>query len=215
MSLFDHPIENEIRQESLGTGAFLLGNFARAAEKELLAGLAQVTQQSPFRNMITPSGRRMSVAMTNCGELGWVSDKAGYRYASIDPQSRLRWPSMPESFLQLAVEAAQAAGFADFRPDVCLINRYEVGAKLSLHQDKDEQDFGQPIVSVSLGLPAVFLLGGAKRTDKTRRIQLLHGDVVVWGGASRLRYHGILPLKPGHHELLGDHRINLTFRKAG
>ncbi len=215
MSLFDHHVENEMRQELLGENAFLLLGFARLAETELLAELARVIRQSPFRNMITPSGRRMSVAMTNCGELGWVSDRAGYRYASTDPQNGLRWLSMPPAFFQLAVNAARSAGFSDFMPDACLINRYEVGTKLSLHQDKDEKDFGQPIVSVSLGLPAVFLFGGLKRTDKTRRIQLLHGDVVVWGGASRLHYHGILPLKPGHHELLGDYRINLTFRKAG
>ena len=202
-------------EEPLGINAVLLRGFATASDAQLLAGLAQVTAQSPFRNMITPGGRRMSVAMTNCGELGWISDKNGYRYTPVDPQSGLPWPSMPASFFQLAVNAARSAGFAAFNPDVCLINRYEAGAKLSLHQDKDEKDFGQPIVSVSLGLPAVFLFGGPKRADKMRRIQLQHGDLVVWGGASRLHYHGILPLKPGHHELFGDCRINLTFRKAG
>lgn len=214
MDYLDEPSE-ESGEESLGIDAVLLRNFATASDAQLLADLEQVTAQSPFRNMITPGGRRMSVAMTNCGELGWISDKNGYRYTQVDPQSGLPWPSMPTSFFQLAVNAARSAGFAAFNPDVCLINRYEAGAKLSLHQDKDEKDFGQPIVSVSLGLPAVFLFGGPKRADKTRRIQLQHGDVVVWGGASRLHYHGILPLKPGHHELFGDWRINLTFRKAG
>jgi len=206
---------DEPREELLGTDAALLRNFAADRDKELLAGLEQVVGRSPFRNMMTPGGRRMSVAMTNCGELGWVSDKTGYCYTPVDPQNGLAWPAMPPAFFQLAVNAARAAEFSDFMPDVCLINRYEAGTKLSLHQDKDEKDFRQPIVSVSLGLPAVFLFGGRKRTDKTRRIQLQHGDVVVWGGASRLHYHGILPLKAGHHKLLGDCRINLTFRKAG
>jgi alkylated DNA repair protein (DNA oxidative demethylase) len=165
--------------------------------------------------MITPGGYRMSVAMTNCGPLGWVSDKTGYRYDVIDPVSGLKWPPMPESFLRLATAAASEAGFPGFAPDACLINRYEPGAKLSLHQDKDEQDFDQPIVSVSLGIPAVFLFGGLKRADKTMRISVTHGDVVVWGGPARLRYHGVMPLKESDHPLLGPQRINLTFRKAG
>lgn len=157
----------------------------------------------------------MSVAMTNCGTLGWVTDRSGYRYDEIDPESGRRWPPMPASFLQLATSAAAEAGFPQFLPDACLINRYEVGAKLSLHQDKNEQDYDAPIVSVSLGIPAVFLFGGMERSDKTRRVQLMHGDVVVWGGPARLRYHGILPLKDGHHPLLGEFRVNITFRKAG
>lgn len=157
----------------------------------------------------------MSVAMTNCGHLGWVSDKSGYRYSSVDPENGKPWPAMPESFLRLATHAANEAGFAGFVPDACLINRYEAGTKLSLHQDKDENDFSQPIVSVSLGIPAVFLFGGLKRTDKTQRLVVQHGDVIVWGGPSRLRYHGILPVKEGKHPVLGIYRVNLTFRKAG
>jgi alkylated DNA repair protein (DNA oxidative demethylase) len=157
----------------------------------------------------------MSVAMTNGGALGWVTDRSGYRYDPIDPESRLPWPPpMPESFLRLAMNAAGKAGFKKFAPDACLINRYDPGARLTLHRDKNERDFDQPIVSVSLGLPAAFLFGGLNRTDKTDRVKLTHGDVVVWGGTARLRYHGVLPLKDGHHPLVGDHRINLTFRKA-
>jgi alkylated DNA repair protein (DNA oxidative demethylase) len=165
--------------------------------------------------MVTPGGFRMSVAMTNCGSLGWVSDRAGYRYDAIDPGSGVPWPPMPEPFRRLATGAAAQAGFDEFLPDACLINRYAVGTKLSLHQDKDERDFAQPIVSASLGIPAVFLFGGLKRAEKTLRIHLTHGDVVVWGGPARLRYHGVLPLKEGSHPLVGEYRINLTVRKAG
>jgi alkylated DNA repair protein (DNA oxidative demethylase) len=157
----------------------------------------------------------MSVAMTNCGSLGWASNRTGYRYDAIDPESGLPWPQMPDAFLRLATSAAAQAGFSEYIPDACLINRYEPGAKLSLHQDKDEHDFDQPVVSVSLGLPAVFLFGGSRRDDKTMRVNLTHGDVVVWGGPARLRYHGVLPLKEGSHPLVGGHRLNLTFRKAG
>jgi alkylated DNA repair protein (DNA oxidative demethylase) len=164
--------------------------------------------------MITPGGFRMSVAMANCGALGWVTDRTGYSYSSKDPLSGLPWPAMPPAFAQLAAKAASHASFEGFAPDACLINRYEPGAKMSLHQDKDEQDFTQPIVSVSLGIPAVFLFGGFKRTDKTLRVKLSHGDVVIWGGPARLRYHGVLALKEAHHPRVGGHRINLTFRKA-
>jgi alkylated DNA repair protein (DNA oxidative demethylase) len=165
--------------------------------------------------MVTPSGHRMSVAMTNCGALGWVSDRTGYRYVAQDPETGQPWPPMPDRFLGLAQNAAAQSGFAGFLPDACLINRYEPDARLSLHQDRDERDLTAPIVSVSLGLPAVFLWGGLKRKDPTRRIPLVHGDVLVWGGPDRLRYHGVLPLKAGQHALLGEQRINLTFRKAG
>jgi alkylated DNA repair protein (DNA oxidative demethylase) len=165
--------------------------------------------------MVTPSGFAMSVALTNCGTLGWTTDSRGYRYTAKDPMTSQPWPSMPKGFLDLAAKAASAAGFVDFEPDACLINRYIPGARLSLHQDKDETDYGQPIVSVSLGVPAIFLFGGNRRTDKPARIPLLRGDVVVWGGADRLRYHGILSLKRAHHPLLRDQRINFTFRKAG
>ena len=164
--------------------------------------------------METPGGFRMSVAMSNCGTLGWVADQTGYRYQAVDPESALPWPAMPALFQQLAADAAAQAGFANFAPDACLINRYEVGARMSLHQDKDERDLTQPIVSVSLGLPAVFQFGGLKRTDPVSRVTLTHGDVVVWGGVDRLRYHGVLAIKAGEHPLLGACRLNLTFRKA-
>lgn len=198
----------------LAPGALLLGGFARPVGEELLASLQRVLAFAPFRHMLTPGGRRMSVAMTNCGAVGWVSDRVGYRYDAVDPENGRRWPPMPESFSDLASRAATQAGFEGFAPDACLVNRYEPGARLSLHQDRDEQDFGAPIVSVSLGLPAVFLFGGLRRSDAPRRVPLAHGDVVVWGGPSRLRYHGVLPLEDGHHPLTGRCRINLTFRKA-
>jgi alkylated DNA repair protein (DNA oxidative demethylase) len=164
--------------------------------------------------MVTPGGFRMSVAMTNCGGLGWVTDRKGYRYSAIDPESGRAWPAMPSSFRELAESAAAAAGFAGFTPDACLINRYSPGAKMTLHQDKDERDFSQPLVSVSLGLPAVFLFGGLSRKDKVERVSLSHGDVVVWGGAARLFYHGVMPVKEGVHPLTGAYRLNLTFRRA-
>lgn len=176
--------------------------------------LTEVTTAAPFRHMLTPGGFRMSVAMTNCGRRGWVSDRSGYRYDPIDPDSGRRWPAMPAAFLSLAGEAAASAGLGPFTPDACLINRYAAGARLSLHQDRDERDFGAPIVSVSLGLPAVFLFGGLRRKDTPLRVPLAHGDVVVWGGPARLRYHGVVPLKAGSHPLTGEFRINLTFRKS-
>ena len=199
--------------EPLAEGAVLLRGFAEARTPALLADLETVTAAAQFRHMVTPGGFRMSVAMTNCGHAGWVSDRSGYRYAETDPQTSQAWPAMPNSFRNLAHEAAAAAGFA-FEPDCCLVNRYEPGTKLSLHQDRDERDFSAPIVSVSLGLPAVFLFGGPKRSDRARRIRLESGDVVVWGGVSRLTYHGVAPLGDGEHPATGRARINLTFRKA-
>jgi alkylated DNA repair protein (DNA oxidative demethylase) len=203
----------------MAEGAVLLRGFARPFEAEMLPALRAIVKQAPFRHLITPGGHCMSVAMTNCGSVGWVTDRSGYRYDRIDPVSTKPWPAMPSSFRALAGQAADQAGFVGFSPDACLINRYELGAKMSLHQDKDERDFGQPIVSVSLGIPAVFLFGGFERADKALRVKLVHGDVVVWGGPARLRYHGVLPLKEAHHplvggRLIGGHRINLTFRKA-
>ncbi len=215
MSLFGKLSTTKPEREELATGAIFLRGFALRGEVALLDALGEVTRVAPFRHMVTPGGHRMSVAMTNCGALGWVSDRTGYRYDGIDPESGERWPAMPAPFLELATSAAVMASFSGFVPDACLINRYEPGAKLSLHQDKNERDFDAPIVSVSLGLPAVFLFGGMERGDKTRRIQVTHGDVVVWGGPSRLRYHGVMPLKQGHHEVLGAKRVNITFRKAG
>ncbi|MGH8629503.1 MAG: DNA oxidative demethylase AlkB, partial [Burkholderiales bacterium] len=165
-------------------------------------------------HMITPGGFRMSVAMTNCGLAGWVSDQSGYRYDRVDPLSGGPWPGMPACFAQLASGAAAEAGFAGFVADSCLINRYAPGTRLSLHQDRNEQDFRAPIVSVSLGIAAVFLFGGLKRSDRPHRIPLSHGDVVVWGGPDRLRYHGVMPLRDDYHPSMGRYRINLTFRKA-
>lgn len=202
-------------EQPLAPGAVLLPAFALADAPAILAAVDAIAAAAPFRQMSTPGGQRMSVAMTNCGALGWVSDRSGYRYDPIDPQTGQSWPTMPLLFRQLAREAAETAGFAGFAPDACLINRYAPGARLSLHQDRDEGNYAHPIVSVSLGVPAMFLWGGAQRADKTRRIALLHGDVVVWGGPARLRFHGVLPLPEAHHPLTGAHRINLTFRKAG
>jgi DNA oxidative demethylase len=202
-------------KEILTTGAVLLHRFAISDEAALLADVAEVISQAPLRHMVTPGGFRMSVAMTNCGALGWVSDASGYRYDALDPDSDRHWPRMPDSFQRLAHDAAALAGFDDFAPDACLVNRYEPGARLTLHQDRNERDFRAPIVSVSLGLPVVFLFGGLKRADKPARVPLEHGDVAVWGGPARMRYHGVLPIKAGAHSLLGNQRINLTFRKAG
>lgn len=200
--------------QQLAPGAVLLRGFAAAVQSALSPDLRRVVARAPFRRMVTPGGLSMSVAMTNCGRYGWVSDSTGYRYATIDPDSGRRWPPMPEAFARLAREAAAAAGFDAFAPDACLINRYQPGAKLSLHQDKDERDFGQPIVSVSLGVPATFLFGGKRRTDPTLRVPLRHGDVVVWGGPARLNYHGVLPVRDAQHPFAGAHRINLTLRRA-
>lgn len=206
--------EEDARDLPLAPGAVLLRGFARRFEKPLLAALAQVIERAPFRHMFTPGGHRMSVAMTSCGSVGWVTDRSGYRYDAHDPESGRPWPTMPEVFADLAHQAASRAGFNDYSPDSCLINRYEPAARLSLHQDKDEQDYSAPIVSVSLGLSATFLFGGMHRGDPTIRVPLVHGDVVVWGGPARLRYHGVLALEDGQHPLTGGYRINLTFRKA-
>jgi DNA oxidative demethylase len=214
LNLLDDLIKPSLENEQIGPGAMLLRGFALAEEETLLKSLDALVSMAPFRHMITPGGYRMSVAMSNCGPLGWVSDKGGYRYSDIDPQSGRPWPPMPEVFRKLAADSAERAGFSRYEPDACLINRYQQGAKLSLHQDKDERELDQPIVSVSLGLPATFLFGGLRRSARAIRIELRHGDVVVWGGPSRLAYHGVLPLKEGSHPLLGQYRINLTFRKA-
>lgn len=201
-------------REQLAPAAVVLRGFATASGAALLAEVEQIVALAPFRQMQTPGGFRMSVAMSNCGDFGWVSDASGYRYAALDPASGRPWPALPARFLQLASAAAAAAGFAHFTPDACLINRYQPGAKLALHQDKDEADLSQPIVSLSLGLPAVFQFGGLRRAERASRITLTHGDVVVWGGPDRLRYHGVLALPEGEHPLLGACRLNLTFRKA-
>jgi DNA oxidative demethylase len=204
----------EASHERLAPGAWLLRGFALRTVDALLTAIETVQAASPFRHWVTPGGFRMSVAMTNCGRLGWVSDRRGYRYDPCDPLNGSPWPPMPPVLFDLAQTAACAAGFSGFEPDACLLNRYEPGARLTLHQDKDERDYSAPIVSVSLGLPAVFLLGGNARRDKHMRVPLTHGDVVVWGGPARLYHHGVLALKNGHHEILASRRLNLTFRRA-
>lgn|SRR5574337_6171 len=208
---FSHPVG---AREELAPGARVLRGFALDVAETLLGEIERITAVSPFRYLVTPGGKTMSVAMTNCGEVGWFSDRRGYRYTKIDPHTGGPWPAMPPSFLKLARNAAHAAGFAVYSPDVCLINRYEIGTRLTLHQDHDERDRRAPIVSVSLGLPATFLFGGLARKDPQRRVPLVHGDVVVWGGPSRMRYHGVLPVKAGEHPLTGVRRLNLTFRVA-
>jgi alkylated DNA repair protein (DNA oxidative demethylase) len=200
--------------ETLDPGALVLRGFAADATDALLDAIRAVCAEAPLRHMVTPGGHRMSVAMTNCGAAGWVSDRRGYRYDAIDPASGNPWPPMPQAFDELARAAAAEAGFSNFAPDACLINRYEAGTRLSLHQDRNERDMRSPIVSVSLGLPAIFLFGGSRRAERPRRIPLAHGDVVVWGGPARLRYHGVLPLKTGEHRFLGPYRVNLTLRHA-
>lgn len=210
----DSLFADSLRNAAFAPGAILLGRFALAEEAQLLAALQSIVGASPFRHMVTPGGYLMSVAMTNCGTVGWVTDRSGYRYDRIDPETGHPWPQMPDAFSALATRAAEQAGYSGFTPDACLINRYEPGAKLSLHQDRDEQDFSAPIVSVSLGLPATFLFGGARRADPTLTIPLQHGDVVVWGGPTRLYFHGVQTLKEGQHPVLGRTRINLTFRTA-
>jgi alkylated DNA repair protein (DNA oxidative demethylase) len=199
---------------ALADGALLLGGFASGPEQALIDAIAVLTAIAPFRNMFTPGGRRMSVAMTNCGTAGWISDRTGYRYDACDPESGQAWPAMPALFRDLATRAAQAAQFYGFDPDACLINRYEPGARLTLHQDRNERDLGAPVVSVSLGVPACFLFGGSMRAARPQRIWLSSGDVVVWGGPSRLRFHGVEPLAAGNHPLTGACRLNLTFRRA-
>jgi alkylated DNA repair protein (DNA oxidative demethylase) len=211
--LFDDPPARGITR--LGPDALVLPGVALPLVDALLAGIDAVAEAAPWRHMVTPGGLRMSVAMTNCGRLGWTTDRRGYRYTPLDPLTGLAWPAMPEAFRALAIEAAAQAGFDGFEPDACLVNRYVPGTRLSLHQDRDERDLRAPIVSVSLGIPAVFLFGGLERSDRTQRVPLLHGDVVVWGGTDRLNHHGVLPLKDAHHPRLGAHRINLTFRRAG
>lgn len=201
--------------EQIGPRSFVLRRFALPQVEQLLPALQHILSEAPFRHMVTPGGFTMSVALSNCGNLGWVTDRTGYRYTQTDPCTGKPWPDLPDIFMQLAQAAAIKSGFAGFIPDACLINRYEPGAKMSLHQDKNESSFEWPVVSVSLGIPAMFLFGGMERSDRAQRVPLFHGDVVVWGAEDRLRYHGVLPLKRAEHPLLGEQRINFTFRKAG
>lgn len=214
LSLFASGTEEASWCEQLGPGTHLLHAFARDTAEAIRQELEVITQAAPFRHMETPGGFRMSVAMSNCGAYGWITDRRGYRYSANDPDSGQPWPAMPASFQQLAENAAALAGFPGFTPDACLINRYTPGAKMALHQDKDEADLSAPIVSVSLGLPAIFQWGGLQRSDRVARLSLQHGDVLVWGGADRLRFHGVMALQAGVHPLFGETRINLTFRRA-
>jgi DNA oxidative demethylase len=202
-------------REELAPGAWLLRGCALPFAGDLLAAVAAVAAVAPFRHMATPGGHRMSVAMTNCGALGWITDARGHRYTAHDPLTGAPWPALPEVFAALAACASEAAGYAGFAPDACLVNRYEPGARMALHQDRNERDLTAPIVSVSLGLPATFRFGGLARSDPAQRVPLAHGDVVVWGGPARLCYHGVLPLRDGVHPRLGRCRINLTLRTAG
>ena len=212
--LFGAAADGDRLFEPLAEGAAVLRSFASAEAAALMSSLREILTTAPFRHMVTPGGFRMSVAMTNCGRAGWVTDRAGYRYDRLDPTTERPWPPLPVSFTRVAAAAAAATGFGGYEPDSCLINRYEPGARLSLHQDRNERDYSAPIVSVSLGLPAMFLFGGASRKQRPRRVLLESGDVVVWGGPARLAFHGVAPLADGDHPLTGRHRINLTFRKA-
>lgn len=198
--------------ETLPSGLVVLRGFADPAALQPV--IEAVAAAAPFRHMATPGGRRMSVAMTNCGAAGWVTDRAGYRYQETDPESGRPWPPMPGAFRDLAEAAAARAGFPGFAPDVCLINRYAPGARLGAHRDEDEASFDHPIVSVSLGLPATFLFHGERRGGRPLRLPLESGDVVVFGGPARLGYHGVAPLAEGSDRRFGACRINLTLRRA-
>jgi alkylated DNA repair protein (DNA oxidative demethylase) len=212
--LLDRAPPAEPAVEPLGPGAVLLRGFAAHIADELVAAVEAIAAEAPFRHLIVPGGYAMSAAMTNCGQWGWTSSRRGYRYVADDPDTGRPWPAMPETFRLLAARAAEACGFSVYAPDCCLVNRYTPGARMGLHRDQDERDIGAPIVSISLGLPATFLWGGASRKGRPRRLRLICGDVVVFGGPSRMVYHGVDPVPEGEHPLTGRARINLTFRKA-
>ncbi|WP_447652402.1 DNA oxidative demethylase AlkB [Pseudomonas abietaniphila] len=214
LDLFADDAPQLTATEQIGPQSFVFRGLALPLIDRLLPALEAVLTRAPFRNMITPGGYTMSVALSSCGQFGWTTDRSGYQYTRLDPHTGQPWPPMPDVFMELAQSAAQAAGFADFLPDACLINRYTPGAKLALHQDKDERGYEWPVVSVSLGIAAMFLFGGHARSDATQKVPLFHGDVVVWGGEDRLRYHGVMPIKQAEHPQLGEQRINFTFRKA-
>lgn len=214
LDLFADEAPQPPTTERIGPQSFVFRGLALPLIDRLLPALEAVLTQAPLRNMVTPGGYTMSVALSSCGQFGWTTDRNGYQYSPIDPQTGQAWPETPEVFMELARSAAAAAGFADFVPDACLINRYVPGAKLALHQDKDERGYQWPVVSVSLGIPAMFLFGGHARSDATQKVPLFHGDVVVWGGEDRLRYHGVMPIRQAEHPQLGEQRINFTFRKA-
>ncbi|MEX5541121.1 DNA oxidative demethylase AlkB [Pseudomonas poae] len=211
----DEALRQPASREQIGEQSFVLRGFALPWIDRLLPELRSVLARSPFRRMVTPGGFTMSAALSSCGALGWTTDSTGYRYSPIDPNNQQPWPALPDALRQLAEQAAANAGFSGFAPDACLINRYVPGAKMSLHQDKNERHYAAPVVSVSLGLPAIFLFGGHARSDKPQKVSLFHGDVVVWGGVDRLRFHGVMPIKDGEHPIMGPQRINLTLRTAG
>ena len=216
MDLFaEQDLQQPARVERISDQAFVLRGFALPAIKELLTAIDSVLLQSPLRQMQTPGGFTMSARLSSCGDLGWTTDRDGYRYSPVDPLNACPWPDMPGVFLALAEAAANTAGFEGFVPDACLINAYAPGARMSLHQDKNERSYTAPIVSISLGLPAIFQFGGFERSAPAQRISLFHGDIMVWGGVDRLRFHGVMPIKPGQHDLLGEQRINITLRQAG
>lgn len=214
LDLFSDPPAQAPASHQLGPQSWLFRARLRDEAHDWLNAVTALTAQAPFRRMTVPGGKLMSVGLSNCGAYGWVSDLRGYRYEAINPENQTPWPAMPESWQQRAAEWAREAGFDGFEPDACLINEYQLGAKMGLHQDKDERDFSQPIVSVSLGMSAVFQFGGLRRTDPIQKVVLAHGDVVVWGGVDRLRYHGIATVRGAPHPLTGERRINLTFRRA-
>lgn len=213
--LFDTKDPTQGWSEALGEGTTFFRGMIVGEAPAILEHIDRISELAPLRHLVTPGGKKMSVAMSNCGALGWVSDHAGYRYQGHDPLTAKPWPAMPAQFLALAQRAAALAGYDNFQPNACLINRYGVGARMGLHQDRDERDLSAPIVSFSLGLPAKFIWGGLQRTGQTRRFMVEHGDVLVWGGPDRLRFHGVAPLPPGRHPLTGEVRFNITFRQTG
>ncbi len=214
--LFQTANNGESWQENIRDDVVVLRQYANKQAAEILKEVELITAVAPFRKMKTPSGLSMSAELTSCGKYGWISDQQGYRYSKSDPLNNNAWPKLPELFFKFGREAAKKAGFSDFKPDVCMINRYAPASKMSLHQDRNERDFSEkaPIVSLSLGVPANFYFGGLERSDPTIKIPLIHGDVVVWGGKSRLCFHGVGVIKDDYHPMLGNFRINLTFRKV-
>ena len=215
MDLFDDlPLATEDLHTAIGPGAVLMRGLGRAGDVQILQAVESIIAQAPLRQPHTPGGYTMSIQTTRCGSVGWLSEPGGYRYSTINPRTGQPWPAVPECLMDFAVDAATQAGYPDFVPDSCMINQYLPGNKLGLHQDRDERDLRAPVVSLSLGLPAIFLFGGLQRTGKTQRYRLAHGDVVVWGGPSRLAFHGILPLAHGDHALVGQRRLNVTFRRV-
>lgn len=211
--LFSSSEDSGGRHE-IAEDAYLLPGYATSQAIELCSAIDTVLLQSPLRHYQTRMGL-MSVGMSCCGALGWVADTRGYRYSALDPNNGQPWPGLPDSIRNLAQSAASDCGFDGFEPDACLINEYQLGAKMGLHQDRDERDMRWPIVSISLGMTAQFQFGGATRRAPVHRFDLVHGDVLVWGGRTRLNFHGVAPLDGSPHPLLGARRWNLTLRRAG